>query len=535
MHTVSPATVKTAPSSTGWRSRLPLQLLLAFIVLTGLGLRLDGLSAYGFSEDEVAKLQAIDAYRRGDYSANAEHPMLMKLAMWGSLDVAEAWNRRMPRSVAIAQESALRLPNAIAGAATTLAVYGAGSLLLGPATAILAAFLVAVDPTIISINRIGKEDTLLMLFFLLAVWCYERAKRIGATNPQRAQPWYTAAGACFGLMLASKYLPHLIGLNVLFNMAVQMRAGANAPRPRTYYPAMLAAFLCANFGVLLPSTWSYVAGYLRGHTSTHHGYLYAGELYVNTADFMLWGVPWTYYLRMIVTKSPLPALAGMLVGLGLLFTRRNVRGFVWLRVFTVVVLIGYSAVAAKFQRYALPLLLVLEMLSAAGLIALAQWFWRRGWPDTIRVPVATAAVGVLAVALALAPLQVAPYFSIYQNWIGAGQAAPATVYPEEAYDYGVREAVGAIMAAAGPGAAIVSDATLVVDHYVRQTLRHDLEVRSLSQHGLRPRGEHWILVQDSHLYFENAVLVEQLRRSQVPWREYRLGGTSVLQVFKVML
>ena len=515
MHTVSPATVKTAPSSTGWRSRLPLQLLLAFIVLTGLGLRLDGLSAYGFSEDEVAKLQAIDAYRRGDFSANAEHPMLMKLAMWGSLDVAEAWNRRMPRSVAIDQESALRLPNAVAGAATTLAVYGAGSLLLGPATAILAAFLVAVDPTIISINRIGKEDTLLMLFFLLAVWCYERAKRIGATNPQRAQPWYTAAGACFGLMLASKYLPHLIGLNVLFNMAVQMRAGANAPRPRTYYPAMLAAFLCANFGVLLPSTWLYVAGYLRGHTSTHHGYLYAGELYVNTADFMLWGVPWTYYLRMIVTKSPLPALAGMLVGLALLFTRRNVRGFVWLRVFTVVGLIGYSAVAAKFQRYALPLLLVLEMLSAAGLIALAQWFWRHGWPDTIRVPVATAAAGVLAVALALAPLHVAPYFSIYQNWIGAGQAAPVTVYPEEAYHYGVREAVGAITAAAGPGAAIVSDATLVVDHYVAQTPRHDLEVRSLSQHGLRPRGEHWILVQDSHLYFENAALVEQLRRSQV--------------------
>jgi len=533
MHTVSPATVKTAHPFAGSRSRLRLHLLLAFIVLTALGLRLYGLSTYGFSEDEVAKFQAIDAYRRGDFSQNAEHPMLMKLAMWASLDVAEAWNRRMPPSAALAPEAALRLPNAVAGAATTLAVYGAGSLLLGPASAIVAAFLVAVDPTIISINRIGKEDTLLMLFFFLAVWCYEQAKRIGTTDPQRAQPWYTAAGACFGFMLASKYLPHLIGLNVLFNMAVQMRAGANAPRPRTYYPAMLAAFLCANFGVVLPSTWSYVADYLRGHTSTHHGYLYAGELYVNTADFMVWGVPWTYYLRMIVTKAPLPVLAGMLAGVALLFTRRNVRGFVWMRVFVVVLLIGYSAVAAKFQRYALPLLLVLEMLSAAGLVALAQWFWRRGWPDTIRVPVATAAVGAFAIALMLAPVQVAPYFSIYQNRIGTGQAAPVTVYPEEAYDYGVREAVGAITAAAGPGAAIVSDAPLVVDHYVAQTPRVDLEVRSLSQHGLRPRGEHWILVQDSHLYFENAMLIDQLRRSQVPWREYRLGGTSVLQLFKV--
>jgi hypothetical protein len=532
MHIAVPATVETARPAARWRSRLTLSLLLASIFLTALAVRASGLDTYGFSEDEVAKLRAIDAYRSGDFTANAEHPMLMKLAMWASLASADQWNRLAP-SLPIAPEIALRLPNALAGSATTLAIYGAGSLLLGPAVGLVSAALVAVDPTIIAIHRIGKEDTLLMLFFFLAVWCYEKAKRVGATHPERAQRWYSAAGACFGLMVASKYLPHLIGLNVGVNMVMQPNAGANAPRPRTYYPAMIGAFLCANFAVLFPSSWAYGVAYIRGATSTHHGYLYDGQLYVNAASAVLWGVPWTYYLRLVVTKTPLPVLAGMLAGIVLMFTRRHERGFVWMRFFLVIPLLGHTLIAAKFQRYALPILLVLDMLSAAGLVALAGWWWSRSEKLAFRGPVSGVLAGAVAAVLVIGPIGVAPYFSIYQNRIGTGQAAPATVYPEESYDYGVREAVGEIAAVAGPGAAIVSDASLVVEYYVGRTLRHDLEVRSLSQHGVRFRGEQWILVQDSHVYFENATLIDQLRRAQVPWREYRLGGTSVLQVFKV--
>jgi hypothetical protein len=326
----------------------------------------------------------------------------------------------------------------------------------------------------------------------------------------------------------------MLGLNVGFHMSTHPNPGANAPRPRTYYPPMIAAFLVANFAVLFPSTWSYAAGYVRGATSMHHGYLYDGELYVNSASVVLWGLPWTYYLRMIVTKVPLPVLAGMAVGVVMLFTRPKVRGHVWLRYFVVIPLLGYAVIAAKFQRYALPLLLVLDMVAAAGLVACGQWLWRRAWPDSLKWPLMVGAVAAVVITVVMAPLRVEPYFSISQNRIGAGQAPPATVYPEEAYDYGVREAVAAITAAAGEGAAIVSDATMVVEYYVSQAGRHDLELRSLSQHGMRPRGEQWILVQDSHVYFENATLIDQLRRSQTPWREYRLGGTAVLQVFKVV-
>jgi len=100
---------------------------IAFLIIATLlafTFRVAALDTYGLSEDEVNKVQAIDQYRLGHFSANAEHPMLMKLAMWGSLDIARAWNRVAPREWSLPLETALRLPNAIAGVATTPVMFG---------------------------------------------------------------------------------------------------------------------------------------------------------------------------------------------------------------------------------------------------------------------------------------------------------------------------------------------------------------------------------------------------------------------------
>jgi hypothetical protein len=45
---------------------------LVFLVVFGFGLRVTQLSAIGFAEDEMNKLDAIHAYERGDFSANSE-------------------------------------------------------------------------------------------------------------------------------------------------------------------------------------------------------------------------------------------------------------------------------------------------------------------------------------------------------------------------------------------------------------------------------------------------------------------------------
>src|ERR1700682_733584 len=183
----------------------------ALATVLALAFRMVALSTYGLSEDEINKVRAIEQYRAGHFTANAEHPMLMKLAMWGSLELAGVWNRLAPSGQTMPIETAIRLPNAVAGAATTVVLFGVADLLFGTTVAILASLLWAIDVNAIAINRIGKEDTFLLLFFLLAVWCYERAKRLGDTDAVGAQRWYAGSGASFGLMLASKYMPHYLG------------------------------------------------------------------------------------------------------------------------------------------------------------------------------------------------------------------------------------------------------------------------------------------------------------------------------------
>src|SRR5205814_6446862 len=79
----------TVPIAFPWaRARV---LVLAATTVLALVVRTSALATYGLSEDELNKVDAIEHYRQGHFSVNAEHPMLMKLAMWGSVDLAEAW------------------------------------------------------------------------------------------------------------------------------------------------------------------------------------------------------------------------------------------------------------------------------------------------------------------------------------------------------------------------------------------------------------------------------------------------------------
>src|SRR5215471_1664189 len=153
------------PETTTWGLTSPLVVSrvaakTAFLLITcvfALGLRVAALSTYGFSEDEINKVRAIEQYRQGHFIVNAEHPMLMKLAMWASVETTSAWNRVAPASQGVSLETAIRLPNALAGAATTAVLFGIAELLFGTPVAMMAAIFWAFDVNVIGINRIGKE------------------------------------------------------------------------------------------------------------------------------------------------------------------------------------------------------------------------------------------------------------------------------------------------------------------------------------------------------------------------------------------
>jgi len=509
--------------------------VLAAVTLFALVLRTNALSTYGLSEDEINKVQAVEQYRRGHFGANAEHPMLMKLAMWASLDLAGAWNRFAPSADTVPVETALRLPNAVVGAATTVALFGLTDLLFGTAAAMMASFFWAFDVNAVAINRIGKEDTFLLFFFLLAMWCYERAKRMGAVDPVRAQRWYGASGASFGLMLASKYMPHYLGIYALFNTVTDRKPGANRPNPLRYYGTMVAVFVAVNFTVLLPETWRYCVHYVQGSTLMHHGYLFAGRLFVTNIPISPLGVPPTFYLRLLATKVPVVVLGAVVAGVIEMVRRRRERGYVLLRVWMVFFLVPYSLMAAKFMRYALPLFAAIDIVAAVGLVAGIGWLRRKSWlsPRT-RAAVSIAALFLSLVGPVFAQQSAAPFYSLFRNGFGERVAAAGKTFPEETYDYGVREAVDAIVEAAGPSAAVVSDAPGVVAHYLKNSGRTDLRSQSLSAQGIPSSAQpSWVIVQDEHMTFENADLVAELRSRSVPWREFYSGDALAVQVFRI--
>lgn len=508
--------------------------IVMLLVLVAAPVRLLHLDASGLAEDEVDKLRAVAAYRRADFTADPEHPMLMKLAMVGSFQMADAWNATGPPAhLTVSDETALRLPNALAGALTAVMLFLLAELLFDRSVAIWAAFLWALDVNAVAINRIGKEDSLLVLFLLVAAWYYERGKRVGQTDPSAAQRWFTRCGAAFGLMTAAKYMPYFYGLHVIFFRAAAPHQGLNRPDKRPFFFAMFAAFLLANLAILAPANWRAIATYMTEQTMTHTGYVFAGQLYMNKISATPWGVPPWFYVTYIFTKVPLSILLAFGLGLVQVVIRRRDRGYVFARVFLVFTLIPYSLVASKFVRYMLPMFVFVDLIAAIGIV----WLLRQMWQTPHSAPRAWAgalAAVVFVVSPSAATLSAAPHYGLYQNRIGAAVSRQGLLFPhDELYDAGVREAVAFVAARADRGATVLSETPAVVRTYLDRLARPDVESGALSHGPLPgPRAEVWLLVQDGRIYFENAALVDNLRRRNSPVMEIRVLEHRAVQVFR---
>src|SRR5207249_930441 len=122
--------------------------------------------------------------------------------------------------------------------------------------------------------------------------------------------------------------------------------------------------------------------------------------------------------------------------------RRTERGFVLLRVLVVFVLLPYSLMSAKFIRYSLPMLATIDLITAVGLVSGAGWILRKQWLSVFaRATVAALVVAVFFGELAYAQQAASPFYSLYQNGVGARLDPGGASFSEQTYDYGVREAV----------------------------------------------------------------------------------------------
>ena len=502
---------------------------LALLVVLGLGLRVTQLDAIGFAEDEMNKLDAIHAYERGDFSANAEHPMLMKVLMLVSRHAA-------PNA---SEEASLRFPNALIGALTVIPIFLLTAAFFDRWTALLAAAFWAFGINAITHNRIGKEDSLLVFFMLFAFYFFLRAKQTTPLNKELRQKNYIASAVSFGLMIASKYFPHYLGLNMLFHHnfhAYTPKEGeAGAKTPGLFFVLIIVVFLVASPAIFMPQVWQYMDAYMGERLLSHSGYLFAGQLYKNNmSSSPFWGTPIYFYLLFFAIKVPLLTLGAFLFGLAVSIKRRRELGYAFLIFMFLFWIVPYSLIGGKWLRYTLSVMPFVYMIAAVGVMAFVRWGKSR-LPTAKQVSVLPAGVAILFFVLLPAWIAYShgPHYALYTNVLAANQAG--FYFPhDEFYDDGLREAIKHVCEQAPKGATIAHETPAVVRHYLTTFDRTDLISHPISASDFNPAnasGPVYVIAQRGRTYFENRDELSFVRANFRKIDEVTIDGLSAVEVF----
>jgi predicted membrane-bound dolichyl-phosphate-mannose-protein mannosyltransferase len=528
-------------------SRTLVATVLALLIITGFGFRVTQLGAEGLSEDELNKLHAVEDYRaHGLTAANGEHPMLMKAIMTVSIVASEWWNSSAlvasHPSLRVTSEAALRFPGALFGAFTTLLIFLLASELFGTEIGLIAAALWAFDPSGIAFNRIAKEDTFLLFFFLLANIFWLRGQRIAESGRGRPERYYWAAAAAFGAMMASKYMPHFFAISASYYYIYQdipaMRWRLGKVRWLVFFAIMGATFLVCNPTILLPATWHEMRIFAGEHRIGHDSYEFMGRLYGNQLTLWFKGVPWYFYFVFMAVKLPIPVIISFLVGFTMLFRKRLGDGrfllFFWMMYF----FMPFSAIGGKYTRYFTMALPVILITAAIGIQALAHFLsrWVSSFSDsetaisTVRASLATIVIASSLIASASA----APHYRLYTNLMGGGTERAGTYFPhDEFYDASMREAVSAIALRARVGAQVASESPLLVDYYARLAGRSDLLPVSLSDSAAVKQLNEGdvIIIERGRRYFSNDALTTKLQDTSTPAATLALGSVPSVRIY----
>ena len=518
-------------------------LVLFVVVAAGFGFRAAGLGAEGLSEDELNKLRTVQEYRtRGLTPTNGEHPMLMKALQTASVVASEWWNAtsvaRSNPQLQLPVETALRLPGALLGALSALLIFLIVSELFGLPAALTAAALWAFGPAAVGFNRIAKEDSFFLFFFLLANVFWLRGQRVAESGERRPEWYYWAAAASFGAMLASKYLPHLFAISASYYWIFQ---GAPATRWRlgkwkwlVFFAVMGAAFVLCNLTILLPGTWREMRTFAGEHRIGHDSYEFLGTLYRNQMTLWLKGSPWYFYYAFIAFKLPLAVVAAFAVGLTQLFRRRLGDGRYFVIFWLFFWFFPFTLLGGKFTRYFTFALPVVVIVAALGVQYVARRAAALFTSEAARGYAHAAVVLAVVLASAYASASAAPHYRLYTNALGGGRAQAGSHFPhDEFYDASTPEAASVIAAQARRGATVATETPELFDFYARRAGRDDLRQVSLSDPavvGQLSAGD-YVVVARGRRYFSNEAATAALDQSARPAAVLQLGGVPSARVY----
>ena len=536
-----------AGAGAGSLSRTLLTAVLSVLVIVGFGFRVAGLGTEGLSEDELNKLNAVSDYRaHGLTAANGEHPLLMKAMLTVSVIGAEKWNATSlvatHPELNIPVETSLRLPNALFGALTVVLLFLVASELFGLEAGLIAAALWAFDPLAIGFNRIAKEDTFLVFFFLLANVFWLRGQRVAESQPQRRpEPFYWATAAAFGAMIASKYLPQMMAISVAYNYTFQglpaTRWQIGKKRFLNFFLVMGVVFLVCNPTILLPGSWRAILNFTSSRMIGHDSYEFMGRLYPHRYTDWLRGEPWYFYLVLIGVKLPLLTLLGFVSGFILLFRKKTGDGRYFLIFWLFFWGITFMFAGGKFTRYFTSVLPAVVMAAALGVQLAAGWLGRicarvfnhPGVPVYARA----ALVSLVIISALWSSATAMPHYRLYMNTLG-GSARAGLYFPQdEFYDAYVQDAMSEIAKRAGPGTRVASELPTVAAYYAQRVSRGDLVCVELSDTAelakLAP-GD-FVIEGRGRTYFSNQAMLLRLRQASRPAFSIAVGTTPAADVY----
>lgn len=512
-----------------WHRDAAIALLLTVLAFA---IRLNHVDFNSLSEDESAKWAAVQEYRHGHFlGVNSEHPMMLKVLAWVSLTAGERWNRlaSLHNWPTMSPEGWLRFPNVLLGAATSAILFLFCRRLFGFEGSFAAGFFWAVSPLAVALNRLAKEETPLTFFTLLACYLYCRAQQ--ADSDDSARRWYDLSAIGFGLAFASQYILHLLGLNALAWFLAGKMGLTREPSRFSYgrfFLFIALTFILVNPVVLFPNNFGAILHWLHHDGVKHSGYAFNGTLYLNFPSRLLAGVPWTFYLWLLLVKTPIPILVAVIAGSIMLLRDRRTLATCFFLSLGLVQLAGLSVSGAKWVRYSLVLLPFLFL--AGGYAVQAIW-------DRMREKkMSLAFVGLAAAILFALPLlelhEWSPYYSFYLNSIGGGQKNVARYFgQDEVSEFDTREVAQQVCSSADAGARLATARPMSMTYYVENCGRTDIEVVPLYDRHYVPREGDRIVLEPSRRFFETQRFFDTLEHSGMSRHEVRVGPVLASTIY----
>ena len=518
-------------------------IILAIFIVVGFALRVNNLGAESLSEDELNKLQTVEEYRRNGLSGkNGEHPFLMKGLQTLSIIATEKVNNFvLPPQMRISDEAALRFPVALLGTFTTMLIFLLVSELFGRSIGLISAALWAVEPMAIGFDRIAKEDSLVLFFFLLTNLFWIRGQTAAERGSSNWLWHWWAAAAGFAALMASKYYPHLLAITTAYYSSFQSIPGQKWEMGKLrwlkFFVIMGVVFLILNPTVLLPQTWHEMLKYSTESRIGHDSYEYMGHFYRNQLTAWLAGVPWTFYYVFIAVKTSLFTLILFLVGLPMMCRRKLGDGRIFLLLWAFFWFLPFSIMGGKFTRYfafAEPLILI---TAAFGFYYSVKLISNRFAEKPVLAAVSQTALFVVLIAFSLYnSVSTAPHFRLFTNSLGTHFAAPGTYFPhDEFYDADTRDIVAAIAERSRSQAVVACETPNLFEYYARKIGRDDLVFVSLSDPskvGTLVAGD-FVVEAMGRRYFSNAAYFEYLHGSSIPTAETEMMGIRSARIYQL--